>query len=184
MEADGRDVILAALTTDRLILRAFEAGDAARLIEVANQPEIRDGTISVPPFDAVAARAWLAERAVAGGERASWAIARREAPERLVGYIGLHAIDAVHREAELSFWIDAAEQGLGLAFEAATEIIAYAFQQLGLNRLCAFHMVRNAASARLLQRLGFQREGLLRERVWKNGRFEDVFLLSRLVLDP
>jgi RimJ/RimL family protein N-acetyltransferase len=89
----------------------------------------------------------------------------------------------VHREAEVSFWIDAAEHGHGLAFEAATEVITFAFHRLGLNRLCAYHMVRNAASARLLQRLGFQREGRLRERVWKDGRFEDVFLLSRLTCD-
>ena len=53
-------------------------------------------------------------------------------------------------------------------------VVRYVFESLGLNRLYAYHMVRNPASGRVLEKNGFKQEGLLRQRVRKWGRFEDV----------
>jgi len=64
--------------------------------------------------------------------------------------------------------------------EALQAAVRYGFEGLGLNRLYAYHMVRNPASGRVLEKNGFVQEGLLRQRVRKWGRFEDVALWAIL----
>jgi RimJ/RimL family protein N-acetyltransferase len=67
--------------------------------------------------------------------------------------------------------------------EALKPMLRFAFEDLGLNRLYAYHMVRNPASGKVLQKNGFVQEGLLRQRVRKWGVFEDVALLAILHRD-
>ena len=67
-----------------------------------------------------------------------------------------------------------------MATEAAAAAVRFGFGELELNRITAYHMVRNAASARVLTRLGFQGEGLLRQRVRNWGMFEDVLAYALL----
>lgn len=172
-----------ALSTERLRLRPLQEADIDALIQIAGDRRIADGTISVPhPFDRNAAVDFIQalERGRATGERFGFAVCLGEGEGRLVGYAGLHHVDVDHAEAELSFWIGAAHEGRGYVREAGERLIRYAFDELGLNRVCAFHMRRNAGSERVLERLGFQREGLLRQRVRKWGVFEDVVVWSRL----
>ena len=64
--------------------------------------------------------------------------------------------------------------------EALQAAVRYGFEGLGLNRLYAYHMVRNPASGRVLEKNRFVQEGLLRQRVRKWGRFEDVALWAIL----
>lgn len=64
--------------------------------------------------------------------------------------------------------------------EALKPLLGFGFDTLSLNKIYAYHMVRNLASGRVLQKNGFTLEGLLRQRVRKWGKFEDVRLLSIL----
>jgi len=173
------------LTTDRLVLRPFDRSDAAVLEKLAGDRRIADTTISVPhPFTSAHAADWInaGQRGHATGGHRSFAIAER-ASHVLIGYAGLHDIDAEHRQAEISFWIGGAFEGRGYVTEAARRLIDFAFADLALNRICAFHMVRNAGSQRVLEKLGFAREGYLRERVRKWERYEDVLAWSLLRSD-
>ncbi len=104
----------------------------------------------------------------------------RAAAEGLIGGVELRAIDWEHLQGELSLWIGVTQQGRGYAGEALGALVGYGFDQLGLWRLYAYHMVRNPASGRVLERLGMRREGLMRDRVCKWGQFEDVVLCSIL----
>ena len=78
--------------------------------------------------------------------------------------------------------------GCGYASEAGSAAVRFGFESLGLNRIYAFHMARNLASGKVLQKLGMQPEGVLRQRVRKWGRFEDVMayavLRSDVILSP
>ncbi|MGH8378714.1 MAG: GNAT family N-acetyltransferase, partial [Gammaproteobacteria bacterium] len=95
----------------------------------------------------------------------------------------LKHIDREHPETELSFWINSNHTGRGYMTEAGLVITAYAFEYLSLNRVCAYHMRRNPASGNVLKRLGFTREGCLRQRVQKWGLFEDVIVWAKLRQD-
>lgn len=70
--------------------------------------------------------------------------------------------------------------GQGFATEAARAVVRHGFETLGLNRIYAHHMTRNLSSGRVLERIGMRREGLLRQRVLKWGRFEDVVIYAVL----
>jgi RimJ/RimL family protein N-acetyltransferase len=85
-------------------------------------------------------------------------------------------IDREHSQAELSFWLAPKLWGRGCMSEAVQAALRYGFDELGLNRLYAYHMERNPASGRVLEKNGFRREGLLRQRVRKWDRYEDVVL--------
>ncbi len=67
--------------------------------------------------------------------------------------------------------------------EAGRAAVKYAFDKLNLNRICAYHMARNPASGRVLAKIGFSQEGLLRQRVRKWGVFEDVIICALLRSD-
>ncbi len=173
------------LETARLRLRPFVPEDAPRLHELAGAREVADTTVSIPhPYPRELADRWIAEqaRAAAEGRAVSLAIEFKHEPG-LIGGISLRDIDPEHRQAELGFWIGVPWWGRGYALEATRAMVDYGFGQLGLNRIHAHHMVRNPASGRVLAKAGFQVEGLLRQRVRKWGRFEDVVLLALLRQD-
>ncbi len=183
------------------LLRPFTAADVAALAHLAGDHAIADTMISVPhPLDPAAAAALLARYAAeeAGGAARHFAIGWADAADPgaanavvappgdspLVGAVSLRHVDAEHRQAELSFWAGRPWWRRGLAQAAAAAALDLAFADppagLGLNRVEAYHMTRNAGSERVLARLGFRREGLLRERVWKWNRPEDVVAYALL----
>ncbi len=173
------------IETARLRLRPYVPEDAPTLMALAGAREIADTTISVPhPFDDAAARDWIATHSDlwTRGAGAGYALAER-ADGTLVGSIVLRDVDREHRQAELSFWVGVPFWGRGYAHEAVEAVVDLAFGTLDLNRLYAHHMVRNPASGRVLEKAGFRREGLLRQRVRKWGVYEDVVLLALLRAD-
>jgi ribosomal-protein-alanine N-acetyltransferase len=101
----------------------------------------------------------------------------------LIGSVGLREIDPEHRQAELGFWIGRDWWGHGYAREAAGAVLRFGFAALELNRICAHHLARNPASGRVLRAIGMQREGLLRQRVRKWEKYEDVVLYAILRAD-
>ena len=98
----------------------------------------------------------------------------------MVGIAEVRALEPEHGQAELSFWIGRPWWGRGYASEGVGAVVDHALGELSINRLYAHHMQRNPASGRVLEKLGFAREGLLRQRVRKWGIYEDVWLLALL----
>ena len=173
------------LQSERLVLRPFHAIDARDVARIAGSRAIADTTISIPhPMTVEGARNWIATSlGVVTHHQHAFAITDAAA-STVVGGIALRDIDREHGQAELSFWLDPAQWGRGYAREAAARIVIYAFADVGLHRLVAYHMVRNQASGHVLTRLGFIQEGLLRARVRKWGVLEDVCAYALLARIP
>jgi len=170
------------LRTARLVLGEFHLDDAANLQRLAGEREIADTTLAIPhPYELDHALAWIEhQRHDADTGRAANFAVRLASNHVLIGSAGLRDIDEEHRQAELGFWIGREFWGQHYAREAAAAVIRYGFERLGLNRICAHHMARNPASGRVLEAAGMQREGVLRQRVRKWGKFEDVVLYAIL----
>jgi RimJ/RimL family protein N-acetyltransferase len=171
------------LQTERLVIRPFAPADAPRLAQLAGTRRVADTTVSIPhPYTAEQALGDIQKynEEFQTGAGVFWAIALREAPQDLIGGVLIKGIDRPHEQGELGYWIDEAHSGRGYVTEAGHRVLDYAFNVEGLHRMCAYHMVRNAASGRVLQRLGMQQEGRLRHMVKKWGVFEDVMLWSIL----
>lgn len=173
------------LKTSRLRLRPLQINDAAEISRLAGQREIADTTISIPhPYPIYWVEEWI--RSVSADIDAQlaahWAIDFASNGE-LTGAIGLRDIDVEHSLAEITFWIAVNWWGKGIGTEAAHVVLKYAFEELQLNRIYAYHMVRNPASGRLLEKCGFRQEGILRQRVQKWGVYEDVVIRAILQKD-
>jgi RimJ/RimL family protein N-acetyltransferase len=152
------------------------------LQRLAGAREIADTTVSIPhPYDLDHALAWIGQqrREAVRGRATNFAI-RLLADGPLIGSVGLRDIDPEHLQAELGFWIGREWWGQGYAREAAAAMIEFGFDTLGLNRICAHHMVRNPAAGKVLQAAGMRQEGMLRQRVRKWGVYEDVVLYAIL----
>jgi [ribosomal protein S5]-alanine N-acetyltransferase len=152
------------------------------LRRLAGRREIADTTISIPhPYSEQQALQWIAGNAelFAKGKVVVFGIELKTG-DTLAGGIGLRDIDTEHSQAELGFWIAVEYWRKGYATEAARAVIAFGFEELGLNRIYAHHMARNPASGRVLAKIGMRLEGLLRQRVRKWGVFEDVVPLALL----
>jgi [ribosomal protein S5]-alanine N-acetyltransferase len=170
------------LTTERLTLRPWDERDIDILAEIANDRNIwrnvRDGFPH--PYTRKAAENWVKTSQVLP-EPKPFAI---EYQERLIGGIGLHPFDDVHRySAELGYWIGAAYWGKGLATEAVRRIVEHGFQTLNLERIQASTYSWNEASARVLLKAGFKCEGRMRNHAFKDGQLIDVLLYARLRTD-
>jgi RimJ/RimL family protein N-acetyltransferase len=173
------------LRTRRLLLRSFAAEDAERVRELAGAREIADTTISIPhPYPRGAAERWIEvlPQLFEAGVGAHFAVTSAENGE-LLGSVALRDVDREHSQAELGFWVGVPWWGRGYATEAAREVIRFGFETLALNRIYAHHMLRNPASGKVLRKLGMTQEGLLRQRVRKWGRFEDVAVYAVLHQD-
>lgn len=170
------------LTTERLRLRPFVAEDATALAELAGSSAVADTMLDWPhPFSIANARSTIAAQAAVyqAGRAIHFAIERRD-HAGLCGGIELSALDNANRCAELRFWIAETEWGQGFASEATEAVLRFGFAELGLHRIDAMHLVRGEAAGAVLRKSGFAQEGILRERVRKAGRYEDVALCSAI----
>jgi RimJ/RimL family protein N-acetyltransferase len=164
------------LETERLILRPFDPADASEVQRLAGEREVAHGTLNIPhPYEDGMAEQWIASHRATfeAGGAVNFAIVRRE-DRQLVGSICLMDISGRHQHAEIGYWIGKLFWGNGFATEAARAVLGYAFEVLQLNRVFAFHYSRNPSSGRVLEKVGFIREGGPRKHVEKWGIFEDL----------
>ena len=97
-----------------------------------------------------------------------------------IGWCSLTRWNPDYRSASMGYCLDDAAWGHGYATEAAGALLQWAFDTLDLNRVQAETDTRNAASARVLEKLGFVREGTLREDCVVNGEVSDSWVYGLL----
>jgi RimJ/RimL family protein N-acetyltransferase len=160
--------------TARLTLRAFEPADAAAVQRLAGAPEVADFTLLPHPYADGMAEAWIVacRTAQARVEQVAFAI-ERVSDAAFVGAIGL-ALDPCRPSAKFGYWVGTPYWGRGYATEAASAVVAFGFETLGLERIWAPRFRANAASARVLEKVGFVHEGSRRRFVVERSRAETI----------
>jgi ribosomal-protein-serine acetyltransferase len=99
---------------------------------------------------------------------------------RLVGRIGLYQLDRMNKIGTIGYWVGEDAQGKGIITKACEEILKHGFETLDLNRIEIRCGTGNSRSLAVPKRLGFQREGIVRQGEFLNGRFIDLYLYSML----
>ncbi len=170
------------LETQRLRIRPLERSDTLAIQKAACVREIADTMISLPhPYPTGEAERYVARQQPEREAGRSVIFTIEQKTEGLFcGLIEVRDIDREHSQGELSFWLAVEAWGQGYMSEVVQAVVRYAFESLGLNRLFAYHMLRNPASGRVLEKNGFNQEGVLRQRVRKWGQFEDVAIWAIL----
>jgi RimJ/RimL family protein N-acetyltransferase len=162
-----------------LRLRPLADGDAGAVFELFGDPEVVR-FMSVRRLASEAeARDFIAgiREGFLSGTLYQWGI---ELEGEVVGTCTLAGIDRQHRRAELGFAILRRRWGQRVVSRALPPVIELAFERLGLHRLEADADPRNEASLRVLEGLGFRREGLLRERYFQEGEAQDAVVFGLL----
>lgn len=155
----------ATLTTARLTLRPLKEEDARALFEIWSDAEAMR-YFSIPAMTGLdEARERVARKLTTAADGTDLnCVVESRATGEVIGECALFHVNAQCRRAEIGFSLKRRHWGSGYMGEAAGALVEHAFGALGLNRLEADIDPRNVASARVLERLGFVREGLLRER--------------------
>jgi RimJ/RimL family protein N-acetyltransferase len=164
------------LETRRLILRPVREEDAVHLFPLINDALVAANLRTVPhPYPARALEPWIrcARQAMARRERYEMAVVVKTTGLP-IGAIALTNLSWAHMNAELGYWLGRAHWGSGYATEAAIRMVAFGFDELGLERIYACCFKGNPASARVLEKAGMTCEGCARHEVRKNDRFIDV----------
>lgn len=170
---------LPTLTGPRLALRWLEVRDAPDLFTVFSNPIVMRYWSRSPMTHVDEAVALVADvhASFAAHRLYQWGIER---DGRVIGHVTLASLDASNRTAEIGFALAQDMWGQGLAAEAVTLALDLAFDTLALRRIEADVDPRNTASLKVLDRLGFQREGLARERWFVGGAPQDSVILGLL----
>ena len=155
-------VAFTPLRTERLTLRPFQPADAAGLHRLINDFDVAKMLELVRfPYHRELADEWIAStvRDLASGAACHLAITGEEdAREVLVGAVGI-TIDRGSRTGRLGYWVGRKYWGHGVATEAATRLVSWAFANLEIDRITAAVATDNPASAAVLQRIGFRKTG-------------------------
>ena len=165
------------LVGQRLILSPFDNTDLDLFIEISMCPQMMEHVYEPYTYEE-AKTAFEAKSKPWDLESVSWlslGITEISTGEKL-GNIGLKIVNHDAKIAEVGFMIKQSAHGKGFAGEALNLLKNYAYSKLNLNKLVATCSVKNVGSYKLLEKLGFIREGCLRQNTLINNRLVDDYV--------
>lgn len=172
------------LQSKRIRLRGPRADDAHGLFGLFSDPRVMRYWSRPPMTTRGEAEGLIVEidEGFACRTRLNWVIAQRQ-DDAVIGTCALFRFEPRHRRAEIGYALRSDHWGRGLAAEAATLALDWAFRALGLHRVEADIDPRNDGSRKMLERLGFVSEGMLRERYFVGEEISDTELFGLLAHD-
>ena len=169
------------LHTARLRLRPFTDADAGRLFALHSDAHVLRYWDSPPWTEPARAERFITVcRKIADEGTGARVAIDRASDGAFVGWCGLTGWNPDHRSASLGYVLGEPMWGHGYATEAAHAVLRWAFDTLDLNWVQAETDTRNVPSARVLGKLGFVREGTLREDCVVNGEVSDTWVFGLL----
>ncbi|MDB4947264.1 MAG: Ribosomal-protein-S5p-alanine acetyltransferase [Labilithrix sp.] len=176
------------LVTERLVLRPPRPADVAEIRRLlrTNHAHLKPWNPAPPPGEDPTSITEVSKTVLR--QRRDWKqgwsfvfmVAERSRPERFVGKIALNGVmrGAMHG-AYLGYWMAEDSQGRGLVTEAIASVMDFAFGAAALHRVQAAIMPRNVKSLRVIEKLGFRREGLAERYLQIAGTWEDHVLFAK-----
>ncbi|MBY0124358.1 GNAT family N-acetyltransferase [Bacillus sp. S/N-304-OC-R1] len=162
------------LETKRITLRKLQLNDAPSMFDYFSKDEVTK-YYDLETFTSIKQAEDLIERLLFRYENKKqirWAIVWKETGQ-FIGTCGFHAIEEEHWKAEIGYELHPDFWGKGIMSEVINSVIQYGFNEIGLNRIEAFYDPENISSARVLEKNGFEYEGLLKKRFFEKGKFVD-----------
>jgi [ribosomal protein S5]-alanine N-acetyltransferase len=169
------------LLTARLRLRPFDDSDANALFALHSNAHVLRYWDAPPWSERLRAEQFIAAcRQIAEAGTGTRLAMDRVSDGAFIGWCGLTRWNPDYRSASIGYCLDDAAWGHGYATEAGRALLQWAFDTLDINRVQAETDTRNGASARVLEKLGFTREGTLREDCVVNGDVSDSWVFGLL----
>lgn len=177
--ADGEAQPVVYYEGQRIYFRPVELSDEACLRRWVNDPRVWRTLGSVLPKNGVVEKQWI-ESLYKSTTDVVFGIVLKDSHE-LIGVTGLHRIAPINRKAVFGISIgNVARHNQGYGTEAARLVVRYGFEELNLNRIELEVFANNFRGIRAYQKAGFQHEGCLRQAVFREGRYEDIYRFAIL----
>ena len=151
-------------------LRPMERDDVEFLTALVNDPTVRRSLAADRPIAQHDEREWIESANEDGGVHLLAC-----ADDEPVGTVGLNEPNETWGVTELGYMIDPDHWGHGYATDAADRLCAYAFEERRLNKVFAEVYETNPASTRVLEKVGFEREGVHRQEAFVDGEYVDIY---------
>lgn len=167
---------------DQIELREFSADDAESVLAAvsSNYEHLRTFMLwMTPDYSLGSAREFIAQTQADRAERKGLGLGIFRG-RTLIGSIGFVSFDWSAMKTEIGYWISQDEQGKGIISSACRTLIDFAINELKMNRIEIRCSAENVRSAAIPKRLGFQREGVLRQAEYRNGRLHDFEIYGLL----
>jgi len=164
----------------RVYLRALEPDDYKTTIKWRHDDEIWS-MVGGPKYfvSSEYERQWILD-AISDKKQVRLGICLKES-DKLIGIISILNIDWVNKSARGAYMIGEKEYwNSGLATEAMMLILRFAFFERGLHRISAIILESNIGSIRMCEKCGYKQEGVLRDSVYKSGKFHNQVIMSVL----
>jgi RimJ/RimL family protein N-acetyltransferase len=165
-----------------ITLRKIRPDDADSLVKYGNNEKIARNLRNVfpSPYTMEDAEEWIRTSTTEDHFRYSFAVT---VDDEYIGMAGLHPkTDVYLRTVELGYWVGEPFWGQGLVSEAVDLLCTLAFTELDIARVEACVYEWNPASARVLEKNGFELEGRQRKAIYKEGQLIDQFIYARIRL--
>jgi UDP-4-amino-4,6-dideoxy-N-acetyl-beta-L-altrosamine N-acetyltransferase len=160
-------------------LRALERSDAVTILPWVNDQQVTQHLLIHKPMN-LAAEEFFIDAVNRSEHDAVFGICDRASGD-LVGVAGLHRIDPKNRQAMFGIFIGQAKhRGKGMGTETTDLVVGYAFDTLNLHRVWLHVYEDNKRAIRVYEKLGFVREGLLRQDSFRRGRYWNTVVMGLL----
>lgn len=172
---------LPELTTERLTLRKMLVADTSDMYEYASRQDVTTYLTWQPHPDRDYTREYLQYLGgrYSAGMFYDWAVVY-EPDCKMIGTCGFTAFNCTSDSAEVGYVLNPEYWGKGIATEALTRVLQFAFEELKLNRVEARFMEDNERSRRVMEHVGMTFEGVLREAMLIKGSYANVGICSIL----
>lgn len=172
------------LALSKSTIRSYRSTDVDSLVKHAGNQSVARNLAAMPhPYTRRYAEEWIG--IASGGKPETYFAITVD--DQVVGGIGIKIGDP-HRPVigdhmgEIGYWLGETFWGRGIVTEAVTALTEWAFAEVGLVRLYAPVFAHNAASARVLEKAGYEFEGRLRARYFRDGNYIDGLLYAKVRL--
>ena len=175
--------VTSPIRTERLVLRPYQASDLDAIADIRSRPDVM-----LYLYEEVQDRSEVTEALAKRMQRTSL---RREGDglvlavelaevALVIGDVSLRWVSETHGQGDIGFIFHPDYQGRGYASEAAREMLRIGFGAIGLHRIVGRCDARNAASAKLMERLSMRREAHLVENEWFKGEWGSEYVYAML----
>jgi ribosomal-protein-alanine N-acetyltransferase len=169
------------LETERFILREFVLDDADDVYNYMSDREVLE-FYDVEPYtniDQAKEELKFEIESFKNKRRLRWGIARKE-DNKIIGNCGYHSIIKPYFRTEVGYILDKKYWRQGVMTEVLNTVIPYGFENMELNRIEVQLYPENTASVKLTEKLGFEKEGILKEYEFITNKFHDVAVYALL----
>ena len=154
--------------------------DSVSFVKWLNDQEVRQYMLMTSPLNIIREREFVESRLYKDDTDIRLGIVLKET-DQLIGGIGLTHVSISHRRASLGIFIgDKSCWSKGYGTEALKLMVGYGFDELNLHRIHLTVFGFNARAMRAYEKAGFKREGVFRDDVFKNGKYNDVYPMAIL----